>query len=78
MKGWKEMQQLRQGHLKSIFMRLTLGQESTQCQTLGTAESGCTLLIIILSMAMLPIQIKFETKNPKPTGVNKLKRELLK
>lgn len=59
-------------------MRLTPGQETTQCQTLGTAEAGCTLLIIILSMAMLPIQIQFETKNSKPTGVNKLKRELLK
>lgn len=55
-------------------MGLTLGQGTTKFQIPGTAEAGCTLLkiMIIVSMAMLLIQIQFEQKISKPTGVKKL------
>lgn len=70
------MQQLVQGHWTTIFMRLTVGQETRKWQRLGIAETGCTLSIIVFSMAMMPT--RKQIKKLLNTGVNNPKKELLK
>lgn len=49
-------------HSAAVFMSLTVGQETMK--RLRIPETGCTLLMIIFAMAMMPTPIRFREEIP--------------